>query len=645
MFYLVLGLVVAVAVGALLKQKQKSTASGTNPDSPEPATEPTPEGEQNANPVLAAKPISSPKAVATATYSTAAPAAEGSQPYAFSSSSDEKSKGGKASATLLRWCSRSHAIQVGNFVVQSPVTYWSNGPSSTEEPSCIDITLPVEFPEEGTELPSEGAVSYKEMSPLQRGMYLTWLAGGRIQPPYHICYPTIWLYGLERRAMIDRLDLGLCIAEAFCMLPLIRWEAMRNTFIRFITWMAVKIWLPEEELLALCKRLLTVPDELLGMLLGSYANSVLPVPAAVAFTLMRTSARLREAALGPNAPQIAHSDALLQQFTTLYRTACSGGLILEKPKNSLAIAYTPTNPTLARSQKDSGPVEIPNFFEDLKVFQRLFNAWKEFVANLTPRQETAAEALEERPDFEAFIAGLRPEGSDAPLLSDLGALGDLMKLDRSEEKVHGRIRKDMVDMAQVEGYQILPDLGISGRDYRWEDKILFLPLELGTALSQDYCTAAFLLEFLCSLTGARGQRVFQPMRQRLSDYFTLSTEDHIRLEAQQWIHLPAPYPPEFYGEFIQIWLQEEDRSTLRDFLIDFLSLFPDAQARADSLRTAICAALHLPDTPSAPQEKETASAGEELTPEEASPEKKNEPTPRERGEKILKILEPLFGRR
>ena len=643
MLYLVIGLVVAVAVGALLKQKQKSPAAETEAAAAVTAAAAAPEGGQT-EPVLAAKPISSPIAVATATYSTAAPAAEGAQPYAFSSSED-KNKGGKASSTLLRWCSRSHSIQVGDFIVQSPVTYWSNGPSSTEEPSCIDIALPVEFPEEGTALPSEGAVSYKAMSPLQRGMYLTWLAGGRIQPPFHICYPTIWLYGLERRAMIDRLDLGLCISEAFCMLPLIRWESMRDTFIHFITWMAVKVWLPEEELLALCKRLLTVPEELLGMLLGSYANSALPLPSAVAFTLMRTSAQLREAALGPDAPKIAHSEALLQQFTTVYRTVCSGGLILEKPKTSLTIAYTPTNPTLTGAQKDAAPVEIPNFFEDLKVFQRLFTAWKDFVATLTPKQETAAEALEERPDFEGFIAGLRPEGSDAPLLSTLADLGALMKIDRAEEKVHGRIRKNMVDIAQVEGYQILPNLGISGRDYRWDEKILFLPLELGTTLSQDYYTAAFLLEFLCALTGARGQRVFQPLRQRLNDYFTLSTEDHVRLEAQQWLDLPTPYPPAFYGEFIQVWLQDEDRGVLRDFLIDCLSLFPDALARADSLRTVICGALNLPDTPPAPQGEEPAPAeGEPGTQETPPPEKKEEISPRERGDKILKILAPLFGR-
>ena len=643
MLYLVIGLFVAVAVGALFKQKQKPSgaqagdaaaqgteapggkeseaAAGKGAEVPSGGSLPTlHEDIAPLDPVLAAKPISSPNAVASATYSTAAPAGEES-PYAYSAS-EPKTKG-KASATLLRWCGRSNSIQVSDFVVLSPVTYWSNGPSSTEEPCCIDITLPVEFPEEGAALPADGAPSYREMTPLQRGIYLTWLAGGRIQPPFHLCYPSIWLYGLERRAMADRLDLGLCISEAFCMLPLMRWENVLDTFIRFITWMAVKIWLPEDELLALCKKLLTVPEELLGMLLGSYANSMLPLPSAVAFTLMRTSAKLKEAAFGSEAPQIAHSNDLLQQFTPLYKTACSGGLILEKPKTSVTLSYTPTNPTLA-SQKEAagGTVELPNFFEDLKPFQRLVNVWKDFVATLTPpRPETAAEALEERPDFEGFITSLRPEGSDDPLLSTLGALGDLMKLDRAEEKVHGRFRKDMVDMAQVEGYQILPNLGISGRDYRWEDRVLFLPLELGTALSQDYYTAAFLLEFLCSLTGAREQRVFEPLRQRLNDYFTLSTEDNFRLEAQRWLHLPAPHPPEHYGEFIQVWLQDEDRAVLRNFLIDCLSLFPDAQARADELKAAICAVLSIADDAPPPLEEQA---------------------PKERGDKILKILAPLF---
>lgn len=577
------------------------------------------------DPVLAAKPISSPSAVSSATYSSAG-IGEAS-PYAYGAAAEPKKKA-KPSATLLRWCGRTGSLQVGELVILGPVTYWSDGPSSTSEPCCIDVALPVEWPSEEGPLPVDGAVSYREMTPLQRGVYLTWLAGGRIQPPIHACYPGLWLCGLERRVLVDRLDMGPCIAEAFRMLPLMRWDAMLQAMIRFITWLAVKIWLPEDELLAFCKRLSTVPDELLGMSLGPYANAKLPLPSVVAFTLMRASARLREAALGPGAPQIAHSEELLQRFTPLYKEACRGGLILGKPKTSQTLTYVPTNPSLA-AQKDGaaqpqgGVVELPDFFADLSVYEPLFAVWRELVASLAPRvPETAAEMVEGRPDFEALIESLRPEGSDAPLLTDLGALGAIMGMDPSTEKVHGRDRKSMVDTAQVEGYQIVPDLGLSGREYRWDEKILFLPMELGARPSQDYLTASFLLELICSLTGARDQHAFEPLRRRLDDYFALSSEDDMRLDEQRWL-LPTSHALEAYGEIVQLLLQGEDRAALRDFLIDFLSFLPEGRTGAEELRGRICAALGLaPDAPPPFEERPTM----------------------ERGAAIVKALAPSFRR-
>ena len=114
MLYLVIGLVVAVAVGALLNQRQSSkkkpqppqnadggpaedvsaASPGTNP----PAGASAPAAEQPdsgglatlheeiapLDPTLAAKPLSSPNAVASATYSSAAPAGLGDEsPYSY----------------------------------------------------------------------------------------------------------------------------------------------------------------------------------------------------------------------------------------------------------------------------------------------------------------------------------------------------------------------------------------------------------------------------------------------------------------------------------------------------------------------------------------------------------------------------------
>ena len=670
LFYLVLGIFVAVAFGALLKKQQtrqhpqppqeaapQEGVQAAPPEAPQedrleigapevkapeaPAEEVTPQPEAIPAPqegrsiailqeevvpcdtVLAAKPISSPNAVGSATYSAAAPATLGEDsPYAYGSSAEPPKKA-KPSASLLRWCGRTGSLQVGDLVILGPVTYWSDGPSSVKDPCCIDVVLPVEYPQEGASLPADGAASYAEMTPLQRGVYLTWLAGGRIQPPLHLCYPSLWLYGLERRVIADRLDMGLCLAEAFRLLPLIRWDAVLTSLIHFITWLAAKIWLSEDELLSFCKKLLVVPGELLIMLLGSYANSKLPLPSAVAFTLMRTSERLRTAALGERAPQVAHSDELLQKFTPLYKEATNGGLILPKPKTSLTLAYVPTNPSLdAKKEASNGVVELPNFFEDLGVFDPLVAVWRDFVTDLTPRQpKTAAESLEGRPDFEGFVEALRQGGDDGPLTSTLGALGALMGLDCSTDKVHGGDRKNMVETAQVEGYQILPNLGLPGWDYGWEDPILLLPLELGARLSQDYLAASFLLDLLCALMEVRIRKLFEPLRQRLNHYFSLSTEDNVRLEAQGLLDVPAHHPVERYGELVQFWLQGEDLADLRNFLFDFLSFLPQTQAEEQALRERVCGVLNVSS---------------------ATPPPYEERAPLERGEALLKTLSPLF---
>ena len=589
MIYLVIGLFVAMAVGAFLRQQSKrqsadseSNASTQNesdapanpesldlPDSELPDVELMQEDDNDSGFVLSAKPVTDPDKAAGATYSAHAPAGEDS-PYGLSS---EPKKQAQAQANLLRWCGRAGHIQVGNIVVPGPSAYWSNGESATPEPSCIDVTLPVEFPQKGAELPAEGAESYAAMSPLQRGLYLTWLAGARIQPPLHVCYPAIWLYGIERRTITDKLDLGMCINEAFRLLPLlIRWDALRDNLIRFITWLAIKTWLPDEDLLALCKKLNSVPEGLLDILLNSYANSMLPLPSAVAFTVVRTSAKLQR----EGQPKINHSEEALQKFTPIYKELCKGGLILLKPQSTLKVSYKPSNPSVSLSKKDNESVEIPDFFADLSVFKNLVDSWEVFLqANKPPEKIPDLAKIDERPDFEGFINTLRPEGSDLPLIATLGNLGKLMKFNVSQEaKLTGKERKAIVDTAQVEGWQIIPDLGISGREYNWNDKILFTELPLGTQLSQSYRVAAFILEFICASIAADEDIIFEPLRRRMNDYFTLSDDDNMRLEAQKPLNLPTQYGPEYYGEFLCAWLSENERKSIKGLILHAVSFMP-----------------------------------------------------------------------
>ena len=632
MIYLVIGLFIAVAVGAFFRQQSKQPSPDQDTDSQNP-----PEGTQSQSEntesldlpeveimeddddtgfTLSAKPVTDPELAAGATYSAHAPAGEDS-PYGLSS---EPKKQAQAQSNLLRWCGRSGHIQVGNIVVPGPAAYWSNGEPATPEPSCIDVTLPVEFPQKGSPLPAEGAESYAAMTPLQRGIYLTWLAGARIQPPLHVCYPAIWLYGIERRTITDKLDLGMCIGEAFRLIPLLRWDALSDNLIRFITWLAIKVWLPGEDLLALCKKLNTVPDGLLDILLNSYANSMLPLPSVIAFTVARTAAKLQR----EGQPKVNHSDEALQKFTPIYKELCKGGLILIKPQNTLKVSYKPSNPSVNLSKKDNESVEIPDFFADLSIFKNLVDSWEVFLqANKPPETVPDLAKIEERPDFEGFINSLRPQGSELPLIATLGNLGKLMKFSTSPNvKLTGKERKAIVDTAQVEGWQIIPDLGISGREYNWDDKILLNELAPGTQLSQSYRVASFILEFICASIAADEEIVFEPLRRRMNDYFVLTDDDNLRLEAQKPLNLPTQYGPEYYGDFLCSWLSENERKSIKGLILHAVSFMPGYGGNPE-VNSILCEVMKLRED-------------EEMTKEDAAK------TSNDWGNEVLNLMNLLF---
>ena len=304
----------------------------------------------------------------------------------------------------------------------------------------------------------------------------------------------------------------------------------------------------------------------------------------------------------------------------------------------MTISYTPLNPTLDSSTK-IGTIEILDFFEDLRPFEPLIDAWHVFTSGLTETEDekiTAEIMLEDRPDFENFINSLRenaennnqnpdnPDGEhiEAPLITTLQELGTLIKINvNSDKKVRGGERKSMVDNAQVEGWQIVPDLGISGREYLWDDKILFIPLEAGAKLSSDYRIASFVLEFICSLIYAREERLFEPLRQRLNLYFNLSDDDNIRLDAQKFLNLPTQHDPEYYGEFISVWLSVEEKIKFKYFILSVIDFMPELRDNED-IRPRLCSILSVKDTEPTPEQKRTP--------------------PSNLGAEIVKILSMLF---
>lgn len=79
----------------------------------------------------------------------------------------------------LQWASYEDLLEVAGYRIEHPMTYWTAGKTRIAEASCIEKNLPVGKPI------SEpiGALGYwpryENMTPGQRGNYLSWLASGK----------------------------------------------------------------------------------------------------------------------------------------------------------------------------------------------------------------------------------------------------------------------------------------------------------------------------------------------------------------------------------------------------------------------------------------------------------------------------------
>lgn len=103
----------------------------------------------------------------------------------------------------LTWHGKGERIGIGPYDLDDPLIYVSRGRPREDEASCVDLKLPICEPrDEGRELFGYSP-RYAALTVHQRANYLRWLAGGRRDPLDDIGYAFLFLYGLERRLLVD----------------------------------------------------------------------------------------------------------------------------------------------------------------------------------------------------------------------------------------------------------------------------------------------------------------------------------------------------------------------------------------------------------------------------------------------------------
>lgn len=567
-------------------------------------TQATPEAQEptDANTHVAPT-ISSSKSSASAVYSPK------SVPQSASTGKD---------AYGLHWTSRTSSLDVNGLVLQSPMVYWSESTPGVGEPSCIDMTLPYEIPSVDEPV-LDGAESYQLMTPSQRGAYLMWIAGGKVLQPPHVSWPTLWFMGIERRVLFDKQDVPFCVYELLRMLPIIRWEQLNQAMQRLIVWLSVKTMIPEEQILRLITPLSHVPQELFSLLLYGYSSAELPIPSYLAYVIMRSSP------LAFPDLKIPYTETLIDAFGIIYKKRAEGGLVPSKPRTKISVVYQPINKSLPESSRKLEVLDIPDFFKDPMPFSPLIEAWSEFTDRFQSGEfgedhidDTIP--LERRADWEAYV-NTKLNGAAPPLIVPLDELATLMQMDKSEKPTSAE-RREICETARVEGFLLVPELGVPGKEYDWYDNFALMKIAMGERISDSYNCCAFVFEFAAGIeTKAIGRLSgLSDITQRVMKRFSLAKVELDRFSVLSRIINEQKLSPENLGECLQVWYSQEDLEFIRDFMYTLLA----PAGRAVDEREALL--------------KTTA----EVLGVKAEYNKEHDKFPMELGEKLISIIASLF---
>lgn len=587
MLYIILGIVLVVALSSFMKKKE---SVGTEEEQIEQIIEQSPQSDdieeqviapplnsetqpvgayyehsQAVAPVIVSEPPTPPLIVTELVAPPiTSPAVSASTMYSSAGDIVHAQKSIKKDAYGLHWCNKNAELNLTDFVLKGPMVYWSDGSPGVPEPSCIDISLPFEFPNTDSSS-SEGADSYASMSQLLRGSYLLWIAGGRNMIPPHSAIPATWFMGIERRVIVDRQDISVCILEVFRVLALIRNAPLYDLMEHFAVWASMNILMPEEQILRIIPTLLKVPSELFCFMLVNYSNSKLPLPSYLAFMLMNFSPL--------SDVKVPYSDVTLSEFSSIYKNKTNGGFIPITPRAKIPIAYVVANESIPKDKRKQEIIDIPDFFSDKTQFSSLIECWKEFSSKYEKGEfeqvSEVGERLEDRADWGDFIRD-KLNGAEPPLVVPLSDIAEIMGIEQAEKPTSIE-RKDISEMARVEGFLVIPDLCVSGKSYSWNDPIGLSPVAMGEKISENYNAAALAFEFSSGILGDNSEEALLALLNKVISRFSLVRDELTRLNVLVKILKDFTPDPQNIGECIQVWFQEEDRGFIRDFFLGLLN--------------------------------------------------------------------------
>jgi tellurite resistance protein len=463
-----------------------------------------------------------------------------------------------------RWIRHGETVRVAGYAIPGGLIYVGSGlrsPYGGVEPSLIDPMLDVSRHSAGRIVDQLGYwPSYASISAVSRAGYLRWLADGRREKLAPTGFMFLFMYGLERRVLVDGVDDATELRQIRDEMLRLQ-AAYRSSSPSFQGYSTDFIQLLELMLLQRDPASDPSPPRLsenrssmpvaIRVQLGRLSAAGQSIPAALAFawtwftpalTLRTPATRCRQ-----------EYEAL---FEILYRENCGGGVVVPPTKRTVSLTYNPasagigvTKATLEGIPDVSDAVELRlPLIEIANSAQSMLDGYSRYIGK-HPGTETSLEAISRLPTplINSTLDGVSALRSWAEALSEEGLQGeasDLFRLWGHSEHTSRLTKAESVPIAQLLGelgFGVEPDVRFRGEPFSRDRPVLVFPAPVGGPRSPtaEYDAAQLLVHLAVAVSAADGHIVDverSTLLQHIESSLGLSDDEKVRLHSHaRWI--------------------------------------------------------------------------------------------------------------
>lgn len=257
-------------------------------------------------------------------------------------------------AGQARWIAPGDSIEINGISIPGGMIYVGSRlstPNATIEPSLINAGLSIASHGDHREIGSSYWHSYTDLSANERRAYLNWLAGGRSATDCASGYVLIFLFGIERRVLVDRVKDPLSKQDWLAIKSELRRIGalygendghIRACATGLLDWMELDAI--EEKLYAKPIPFFPKSYELpiyIRLALGQCSQDRVPIPAQLALTWVRLNP---EKSL--RTPAMRCAEEFDRLFVHRYHDTLRAGLVLTRNRTKLKFAHRPASPAL-----------------------------------------------------------------------------------------------------------------------------------------------------------------------------------------------------------------------------------------------------------------------------------------------------------